>query len=325
MTNRYFDNTRISEHRRCNRKYYFRHVRDWIRTGTRMPLIFGSAWHKAMETLWPMVNEKHYTDQEVIAASFKAFTDCWEAEGLPAWDDIPVDSEEKWNPRIPRVAMNMIAEYLSARAGFIESIELLGVEKPFAVPLHPDDDTLFYVGRMDKTIGWTGKVWGGEHKTTTLYKRDGFFRADFVEGFSPNSQIDGYLHALNMDYGNDAGGILVDAALVHKTVHEGFMFIPIERQWKLLDGWLWETLVEIERIKDNEEKLSALQSDQSMRAFPKNTGSCSDYGGCPYRDVCRSEDSPHLLTEPPLGFHEEHWEPFDILELNKIGMSPESA
>ena len=147
----------------------------------------------------------------------------------------------------------------------------------------------------------------------------------WIDSFSPNSQVDGYVHQLKMNY-EDARGVLVDGALVHKTVHDKFKFIPCERIVEQLDSYLNETLFYIEQIEQQDELLD-LESpgNQFLRAFPKNTESCMGkyMRACEYRDVCRFNPNPEKMTEPPEGYVESKWEPFNVLHLEKIGVTPE--
>lgn len=314
--NRYYDNSRLSSHRECPRKDYYRNERDWVPERIGLPLVFGGAWHAAMDIVWPMC-QRNETDEMIGALAYDAWCKHWTDEDLPI--DLTPEQAEQWNPRIPSTAMEMLYEYIRARRNFIRDIEIIQIEKPFAVPIDPNDSTLFYIGRIDKVIRWQGKVWGVEHKTSSAYKKDGYFRSDFVDSFSPNSQIDGYMHALRMEYGDEAKGILVDAALVHKTVHEGFMFIPVERQTDMLQQWLFETMYEVQLVERNIDARWNGPTTDILSAFPKHTGSCHNWGGCPYLDLCKGMKNPEQETTP-LGFKEEHWEPFDVLNIEKLGL-----
>ena len=170
-----------------------------------------------------------------------------------------------------------------------------------------------------------------EHKTTTAYKKNGPFRNEYMDSWSPNSQVDGYLYAGHMLYGQNVKELWVDAALVHKQVHDGFKFIPVNRSISMLDGWLYETRFWIEMIQQETEKLKKLRDSGDsnnlsfLPAFPKNTGACFHYAGCPYRDICKMVNNPEHYDEPPMGYKEEHWSPFDVLELEKIGMPAEDS
>jgi hypothetical protein len=223
--------------------------------------------------------------------------------------------------RTPFVAHEMIYEYILTRRRFLEEVEVLDIERPFAVPLTPDNPDLFYVGRLDKMFKKRGDIHTGEHKTTSMYKANGGFKANFVDSFSPNSQVDGYSHAGHMIYGEEYKGVWVDGALVHKKVHDQFIFIPMERQFSQMDAWLWETLENVKAIEYNTEKLYNAAEGQFLAAFPRNTSNCQDFmRNCEYIDICKGFANPHQITETPMGFVEEAWSPFERLELEKIGL-----
>jgi hypothetical protein len=237
---RLYDNTRIKDFRRCPRYYYFRHYRHWKHNGDKAwPLAFGAAWGEAQNVIWPGLCAGN-TDG-LIQAAYDAFCAEWQKFDMPF--PMSMQDEEEMSPRTPGTALEMIVNYVEDRKQQAREMELIAVERPFVVPLDPQDDTLFYVGRMDKVVRRRGKVLAIEHKTTTAYKKSNSgvpFRGAFLESFSPESQVDGYLFALHMDFPGKVGGVWVDAALVHKTVNDGFTFIPVERQLQHLDAWLWE-------------------------------------------------------------------------------------
>lgn len=323
---RLYDNTRISDWRRCGRYFYFRHVRDWTPDKKSAALIFGGSWHEAMDVIWAgyaTTGKKEVNN--LIDKAHDAFVEHWVKSGMQHPDEISADDLEYLGARTPGVAKEMIYEYWDARQHIFKdpSFSIIEIERPFAVPLDPNDLSLWYVGRLDKTFKFRGHTIIGEHKTTTSYKKDGPFRSDFLDSFTPNSQIDGYLYAGHNIYGKNMQGIWVDAALVHKSIHDGFEFIPIERMLPQLDAWLWETHYYLDQIEGNLSVLAerAVANVDYLAAFPKNTGSCSNFGGCPYSDVCRAVANPATLEEPPLGFKKEHWSPFDELKLEKLGFT----
>src|SRR4030095_813518 len=106
--------------------------------------------------------------------------------------------------------------------------------------------------------------------------KDGFFRGDFLDSFSPNSQVDGYQYAAGPLYEGKLKSIWIDAALVHKTVHDGFKFIPIDRAGLALDAWLYEVDEWIYQIEGHTEALTYPEVIEGpvMKAFPRNTSSC---------------------------------------------------
>ena len=319
-----YDNTRISAFKGCPRFYYYRHVRDWIPDKRKSAaLVFGSCWHDAMDVVW-----KHMTNgivprwdkEDVVKAAFTTFTSRWEEEGMTPWDDMPMEEQVALSPRTPMVALEMLYEYVISRQRFLSQCTLIEIERPFAVPIDPAQPNLFYVGRLDKVFEFEGNTYAGEHKTSSLYKKGGPFRESFIDSFSPNSQVDGYLFAGHLLYGDGMKAVWVDAALVHKDVHDGFRFIPVERAFEQLDAWLWETHYWIESIRQNKEALSSAHEEKYMAAFPKNTAFCYHFGGaCEYIDLCKMWANPHR-EETPAGFREHKWEPFDEEKLQRLGL-----
>jgi len=313
---RLYDNTRLSDFRRCPRFFFFRHIMGWVMSGERRaPLVFGGAWHAAMDILWGSVAEGE-TRKQTLASSYAAFVAYWTENGMPHPSEIDLALAEEMSPRTPMNAKEMLEGYYDKRFRSIREVEILEIERPFAVPLTPDDPTLFYIGRIDKVVKPSpSSVRGIEHKTTTsmrlqnkVHKISGLF----AESFSPNSQVDGYLYALHLLFPEEKGvDVWVDAALVHK-VGEDFMFIPVDRQIQHLDSWLWEVHYWVDSIERQKENLATASSeDRYLAAFPKDTRSCFDFNtACPYLGLCKARSNPLTWgAEAPGGYKEEKWDP----------------
>ena len=314
----YYDNTRVGAYKTCPRMYYFRHVRHWRTKGTSPALAFGSAWHAAMDTVW------HYhgtgTDANLLEAAITSWRDTMIEEGI----DIDNPTYSLNNVRTEGTALEMLATYIKRNARILNEIELIAIEQPFAVPLSEAESPM-YVGRRDKIFRHQGRINVCEHKTTSAYKKGGPFRSTWMDSFSPNSQVDGYSYATFLEYGDEFKGVWIDAALVHKTVHDGFRFIPIERLFSMLDAWLWETRGWIKKIQEDHDRLMTYligceTRPEFLPAFAKNTDNCAMYAGCSYKNLCRFLTNPASQIEPPEGFIEEKWSPFDILQLERIGL-----
>lgn len=321
---KYYDNTRISDYKTCPRLFYLRHDRNLTPDYTAIHFIFGLAWHEAMDVLYPAVKAGK-GDYTIIEESYKAFVAKWVEEGAPY--PLSLEQAENWEPRTPENAKEMLHGYLAARRGFIEECELLAVERPFAVPLYPGDDESnpIYIGRLDKVVKHrTNGIIALEHKTTTAYKKEGGFRSEWIDQWSPNSQIDGYIHAGKSIYGPEFKGVWIDGALVHKTVHDKFKFVPILKAISTLDEWLSETKEWIERIRNDSNSL-ALSRDGvavSRQWYPRNTGACGSYSGCWARNICKYTDNPERQASF-VGYKVEKWEPFDILKIESLGLQKE--
>lgn len=306
-----FDNTRISDFQTCPLYFYWRHEREFCSDDEDIWLTFGSAWHSAMDQVWTLL-PKGKKDDEVVAAAMSAFRAKWDEGRTSRFADDPA--------RNPGVAQEMLYSYCIERRRLLchKSFRLIDCERPFAVPLDPEDPNLFYVGRLDKIFEYEGRIYVGEHKTSTAYSKDGTFRSYFIDSFSPNRQIDGYLYAGNMLFGDKFKAVWVDASLVHKDVHDGFRIIPIDRSLVHLDQWLWETRYWIDQITANREAAKRHHNAELLAAFPKNTRSCNQFGkACPFLDQCKVTANPARVPNPPAGFHKERWEPYSREELER--------
>jgi PD-(D/E)XK nuclease superfamily len=300
-----YDNTRLSAYRDCPRLFFFRHVLHWRAEGLQWPLVFGSAWHSAMDYVWRKLlleREVGPINHELIArGAYKKFVEEWIEQGAPAPEQMDYEMQQEIAPRTPLHAYEMLIGYVTNKAKLVDDMELVATEKPFAVPMDAEQE-IFYIGKIDKQVRLksNGRIRGIEHKTTTAYRKGGPFRAGYIDSFSPNSQVDGYLFALHMMHPNDVDGIWVDASLVHKT-EEGFMFIPVDKQLRMLDAWIWETRDWIERVEADKLFASKLSPDAPyMKAFPKNTNSCWNFNRqCPYMYCCKAWPNPLGKPVPP--------------------------
>jgi len=311
-TDLFYDNTKISAYKDCPRKYFLRHVMHWRSEGVATPLAFGGAWHAAMDVVWKLGNSTTPADLQQMALA--AFLDKWVEEGLP-WP-MDLDLNAVYNPRTPTVAAEMLVNYIADRQRYLYESEIIAIEQPFAVPL-PNVPKAWYVGRLDKTIQYAQQKLVIEHKTTAIYRKDSFFEAAWVDSWYVDSQVQGYEFGGSLYHGN-IDGVWIDAALVHKNVHNGFKFIPVKHSLNMVAEWLGDTENWVERI-NRDTLLFEEFGDLGRGIFPKNTNSCfGKYGSCTYLDICRTTSMVSRDQEPPFGYVIEKWEPFETLGLDKI-------
>lgn len=326
MTIKLYDNSRLSDHRKCNRYFYLRHRRHFAPHGEMVAANFGSCFSKALDILWPAVKQG-LPDGTAIELAYDAFLNEWRSTyNFPRLDEMTDGQLATFGFRHDQTAARMLHAYLERRKNFIQSVEILSIEKPFIVPLDPGNPDLFYVGRMDKVIRWNGRVWGLDHKTTSWYRKSGGFAPEWIDGWELKNQPDGYLHALRMEYGSEAKGILIDGILVHAKEDAGILK-PIEKTISHTQAWMWELHHEMTIIAANDANLTAHRRgypDETydfMPAFPKNENGCISFmKRCPFFDICTTCADPEELTEPPEGYTLERWDPFDKATLEKLGL-----
>lgn len=310
--NKCYDNTRISAYKVCPRSFFIRHLMHWRPAGTGQALIFGLSWHDGQDIVWGQA--KNFNQRDLSELAFMAFSKTWEENGLDPNPDL--DTANMWAPRTPQIAFEMYFNYTLKHWKMLQGCEVIGIEQPFAVPI-PQMPGHWYIGRLDKAVGWNGQNLILEHKTTTAYATIGNFRTDYLDSWFMSSQVKGYQFGGSLYY-ESIDGVWVDAALVHKKVHDAFKFIPISHNFTLLEEWLSGTRAWVQQISDEEERYKA-EGKLLPGMFKKNEESCfGKYGPCPFIDICRTQADPSRLEEPPPGFVYDKWEPFSVLGLDKL-------
>ena len=299
-----FDNSMLSSFKDCPRKYYLRYQKHWRSEGTAIPLVFGLSWHAGQDAVWQYAR-KLSGQPALVNAAMAKFLECWEGEGMQA--NMSLEDIERYAPRTPSVAHEMYSNYIDTRWKMLMEAKVIAVEQPFAVPMPGHEDT-WYVGRLDKVVEHNGQILVLEHKTTTAYKKDGGFQSSYVEGWYTDSQVKGYQFGGSLFF-EGMQQVWVDAALVHKKEHNHFRFIPIAHQVNIIEEW----------IKDTGNWIDRLEADFKAGYFPKNENSCQGkFGSCTYINLCRTMPDNMIPDEPPPGFMVEKWEPFSILQLERL-------
>jgi hypothetical protein len=313
---RCFDNTKLSGYKGCPRYHFIRQILGWKKVGTAAPLVFGGAWHNGQDKIWE--HAKNLNAQQLAELGFMAFTEKWEADDFPS--DMGLEENERLSPRTPMIAYEMYHEYVSARWKMLQEANVLAIEQPFAIPM-PGTENFWYVGRLDKVVEYNAQRLVIEHKTTTAYATIGNFRSDYIESWYSDSQVKGYQFGAGI-YFEGLDGVWVDAALVHKKIHNAFRFVPVAHALPILTEWLGDAVEWTNRVAAEEDQF---KQDGHLRpgAFPKNENSCfGKYGACAFVDICRTVADPSKLDGPPEGFIVEYWNPFDVLQLDKIVNEP---
>ena len=251
MSNMILDYTTISDFLVCRRKFYWRHVRNLVPKVKSTALMFGGAWHKAMEAYW--------TEGDAI----KVFTEEYGEVDVPLGDKRSLER-----------GLKILADYMKRYP--VDSFEILASEGSHGVeferiipdPQLPEEISVWYYGKMDKVIRWNGGVYVMEHKTTSQLGY-GFFSQ-----FALNHQVDGYIYLCKDKYG-ECNGVLVDAVLIAKVKMNCMRDVATRTEE---DGKEFE--VELDCIVQN------IRWAIEHESYPMNKSLCQYYGECAYRDLC---------------------------------------
>lgn len=168
-----------------------------------------------------------------------------------------------------------------------------GIEFSFSEPIdvaHPvSGNPVIYAGRMDMMVDYSGLKLGEDDKTASQ------LGTSWSKQWDLRSQFTGYV------WGAARAGIKLDGFLVRgvsilKTKYDTLEAITYRPQW-MIDRWYQQLIADV------------LEMQRCLRYdyFDFNLDhACSEYGGCPYRNVCLMKDPSALLEQQ---FERRRWDP----------------
>jgi hypothetical protein len=303
------DSSKLDTFQQCRRKYFFEYVLGWRSDLPAHDLYFGECWHKARE--YQLLN-----GYDKFLEAYVVFQDHYRKE-------FPVETDELYIPKTPEAVLMALEKFYTDRAADLVDNELLLTETSGTVPI-VEDRVIHY--RIDSVLRrFDGMIFSWDHKS----KKKSFNR-QWSEQFQLSIQNGTYTHCmycmfpidqvLGVEFCGCAFDYLVRGS---KNRPQGYnidlMRVPAFKPPDQMNSWLWtvnnlysEVVFEMERLSESSE------NDKVMMAFPMNGSSCSDYFGCIYHDFCISWQNPlQRCYEPPLGFHEEFWDPSKIETTHK--------
>jgi len=279
------DASKIQTFLQCPRFYFYRYVLGWETEGSNINLVFGEAWHRAMEYL--LLNGY---SKEGIAGAYKQFLEYYRE-----FFDEETDLERQ--PKAPGNALEGLAGYVEEYQATDGDFDVLHTECAGAVMISDRDDLHF---RLDAVVKDRRGIFCLEHKTTS------WSSSIWAAQWSTKFQIDLYTHVLYMMYPPEqVFGILVNGTIFRKNA-VAFDRIPVKKSPAMMNEWMGNCLYILSLIEDNYHRLSkASPADYYLDAFHKNPENCTKYNRtCPYMDLCiswpnpltRCEETPDYLT-----------------------------
>jgi len=170
-----------------------------------------------------------------------------------------------------------------------------GIEFGFVEPIpdvtHPETgQPLLYSGRMDMLCEFSGGMFGEDDKTTSS------LGASWAKQWDMRSQFTGYCWGAQKA-GFPLQGFLVRGVSILKTKYDTQQAITYRPQW-MIERWYEEMVVLLERMK-----VAWAENRWSYNL----DNACNEYGGCPFKKACLSEDPSPWLA---IGFQQRRWDPF---------------
>jgi len=291
----------------CPRRYFYEYVLGWRPDAPNNHLVFGQAWHDAMEHL--LLNG--YEDDSVLAA-FDKFLSTYREE-------FPESSDSLYEPKTPTNALRALGLYSERYLSDLREFEVLYTEIAGTVPINQSQVLHF---RLDSICrDKQGRYFSLEHKTGSRMSRF------WTDQWPLSVQVGTYTHVMHCLYPSpEVWGVKINGTFFQKTKID-FLRLPIRRTLDHMKQWLWNVTWWADQIAWNFESLTDCSDDEEvLMAFPQQPGSCTKYFGCPYHDFCLAWANPlqHLDIVPP-GFKVEYWNPLEREARVKMDLAEKGA
>lgn len=309
------DNSTVSEYGRCPRRGLYKYGMRRGFDGVSYPIQYGLGYHKYRETV----------ENIMFAESVKMNDDVHERgwkTALTGWSDPPPD-HKKAHLDIRRLgkAIQMARERIEfeQKTGSVvitKPEEAFDLELPFSLcracgfaDLDPKKEECTncgaasmynprHGGRVDQFVEYNKMDMIRDFKTTGT-------KGDYYEQkFDPNGQLQGYNWAGSQLAGRQFDGALIETVYNTKTKGPEITQHYVTYSKGQQEAWLASMMMEHSFIRMMWSRVEEL----GYLAFPQRTSSCQDFGGCHFRDACRTGSGWELNTWLENNTIESHWD-----------------
>jgi len=287
------DSSKLNDFQKCPRYFFFRHILGWTSDQPNIHLEFGTAIHLGMEKLMEGLTNSHYPI-ECVRQAIDAFKNHY-------LKHFSIEEEGQWSPKNLSNGSLALEQYCEHYNGS-ENFEVLYTEVAGSVPISEYEFLHF---KMDTICRGAEGIFSIDHKTSS---RDS---TQWRRQFDLSLQMSAYTHALKCIFPNEpVFGMKVNGILLRKTGN-GFIRLPIQKNDEHLLSWLFDIQYILKELDWNFDQLmECKEGDQILESFPRRTDSCTQYGVCPYLDLCAAWVNPlRSADSPPLGMTTNFWNP----------------
>jgi hypothetical protein len=307
------DSTSIGYFKTCPRLYYLTMIEGWQPKGESVHLTFGILYHEALHN-YDILRLDGRDHEEAVFEVVKWL--CESAEGYPDVSEAKPSIRAKSFTNLLRT----VVWYLDKYPRETDPAETVVLEngKPacelsfrFELDWGPHHEPSFLAngyqpyllcGHLDRVVNFQDNLFVMDRKTTTSA-----LSAYYFDQWSPNNQMSLYSIAGQIVVGSPVRGVIIDAAEVkgensksagYSEFARGFTFrTPDQNEEWLQDLRMWTQAMEACAVSGN---------------WPMNEASCSNYGGCRFREVCSKSPSVRqsfLKSEFTQLAKEDRWNP----------------
>ncbi len=302
------DSSKLTTYMSCPRKYFFRYVLGWTSEFPNNHLVFGSAWHIALEHL--LINQ--YSKDSYLEA-VELFMNYYR-------ESFPPGTDELFEPKTPDNFVRSLLLYWQTFRRDAQQYTVLHTETAGIVSISPTRTMTFKCDAILRDESNT--IIGLDYKTSQRRM------PDWIDHWSLSTQMLTYLHAIKCMYPMaELHQMLVCTAFFYGKDRKGdhkptiFEEYPIEKSDSQLDAWLtrtnnWARALESDMFDLTHDEDS---DDPTMVSFPQNDTACFNYGRrCEYFDYCTAWSNPLTrCEEAPIGFNVTWWDPLAAPEIKE--------
>lgn len=302
------DSTKINTYLDCPRQYFYNYVLGWVPDRPNNHLVFGQAWHEAMEFL--LLNG--YSETSLVGA-YDAFEKCYR-------ESFPPDTDDLFKPKTPANALKALMAYCEHYKNDHKQYKVLHTEIAGKIAI---SDSMSLAFRMDSVLEdlETGALISLEHKT-----KGSSFTRQWTDQWPLSFQVGTYSHVLRcLSLDRPVKGVIING-VAFAMRETKFQRVPVFRSDSHMQNWLYHALLYTQNIStDLRVLVEDLQNLDSpiMTSFPMNPQACTKYFGCAYYDYCCAWSNPLArCEEPPLGLCVNHWNPLEQPAKLMVNLSP---
>lgn len=296
------DGSKIKEYMTCPRKFFYRYLVGWAQEEPSIHLVFGEAWHLAMEHL--LIHG--YTTESI--------RDAWSLLNEKYKEHIPESMEALYSPKTPGNALQLLIEYCERWK--LDDFTVLHTETGGTFELPDGLGSISF--RLDSILEDERGIFTMDHKTGS---RDS---AAWEQQWYLDFSISNYTNVLYCMYPPEkVWGAVMNGTFFRKgdigkkfksVADMPFKRVLVRKNFVAMQEWYEEMLHWVEGIRFDEQVLvdDCSEDNLTLSCFVRNTNSCTDYGrACEYHHLCTSWANPLRKIDdgPPIGFKQEYWDP----------------
>jgi hypothetical protein len=310
-----WDATSLSTFKTCPRKYYYAQILGLRSRQKAAPLEFGGLYHDMLEFYDRLLSKGvpfETAVRDTVRYGLKRTTTYSTKIVLDAetGGEVEIKTPIFWTTDQPqRTRETLIRSFIWFTEQFkVDPLKTFvlengkpAIELTFRLELPittPGGRPYLWCGHMDKVSTVQDHVYVHERKHTVTTLSPSYF-----DKYSPNTQVTGYIFGASIVLGKRIQGAFVDAAQIAVNFTR-FGRSIVNRTKGQIEEWYQGTLHWI--------KLAEQAAQENH--YPMNEESCSNFGGCAFRNVCSKDASVRKLYLDQ-DFELRAWNPLEDREV----------